>query len=156
MSEQTARVLAADVTLNRSYRRGGGSEVGLFVAYFAEQQVNSQIHSPRNCLPGAGWNVASLEKVTLNLGGRAQSASLLRMRRQGIQQDVVYWFRTQGGSLAGEYDLKWDLVKNSLAGRPTNAVFIRFSALSADSVALREVMNLLVEPMDQVLGEVGL
>ena len=156
MDEQTARVLDADETLHRTYRHRGGSTVSLFVAYFAEQQVNSQIHSPRNCLPGAGWNVASLEKVSLDLGGQAQSASLLRMRRQGIQQDVVYWFRSQGGTLSGEYALKWDLVKNSLAGRPSNAAFIRFSALAADSLALREVMTLLAEPMDEVLGEVGL
>ena len=156
MDERTAGVLDADATLSRRYWRRDGTEVWLFVAYFAEQQVNSQIHSPRNCLPGAGWNVASLEQETLDLGGRPQPASRLRMRRQQVQQDVVYWFRTQGGTVSGEYALKWDLVKNSLAGRPTNAAFIRYSALSADSVALHEVMTLLDAPLSQVLGEVGL
>jgi len=80
----------------------------------------------------------------------------LGIAQSGNSQDVLYWFRTQSGATAGEYALKWDLVKNSLARRPTNAAFIRYNAASADSTALHEVMALVDAPLKRILAEVGL
>ena len=51
LEKRTADVLAADVTMHRRYFRSDGSEVWFFLAYFADQEVNSQIHSPRHCVP---------------------------------------------------------------------------------------------------------
>jgi EpsI family protein len=153
---ETARVLAADATLRRRFRRIDGAEVWMFVSYFAQQQVNSQIHSPRNCIPAGGWNVASIQQERLDLDGDTQTASHMRMRKNEHSQEAFYWFCTQGGVVAGEYALKWDLVKNSLARRPTNAAFVRYTAQSADSCALHEVMSLMHAPLSQLLAEVGL
>ena len=80
----------------------------------------------------------------------------MRIAKDGSAHDIYYWFCTQGGTVTGEYSLKWDLVKNSLARRPTNAAFIRYNAQSADSSALRQVMTLLDAPIERILGEVGL
>jgi len=151
-----ARVLAADATLHRRYRRADGAEIWLFLAYFAQQQVNSQIHSPRNCLPAGGWTVTRLKNETLALGDRAQPAMHMRIQSQGRAQDVVYWFRTPRGTLAGEYALKWDLVRSALARRPTNAAFVRYNAAAVDSLALRELMSRLGAPLDAALSSVGL
>jgi len=43
----------------------------------------------------------------------------------GGRQLVQYWFVTRSGILSNEFGLKWDLVKNSLMGRPTDAAFVR-------------------------------
>jgi EpsI family protein len=152
----TAAVLAADTTLHRCFIHNDGTKVWFYIAYFAQQQVNSQIHSPRNCLPAGGWRVVSLEKEIFPLEGHPQEATVMRTQQRNYAQDVVYWFRTQGGDVAGEYALKWDLVKNSLARRPTNAAFIRYSAPVADSTYLREVMTALDEPLSRILEEVGI
>ena len=154
--EGTARVLAADATLHRRFRRADGAEVWLFVGYFKEQQLNSQIHSPRNCIPGGGWTVNSIEQETVSLDGNAQLLTHMRTVRKGGSQDVLYWFSTYGKATGDEYALKWEQVKNSILRRPSNAAFIRYSAATADSSALREVMTLLDQPLRQVLGEVGL
>jgi EpsI family protein len=155
-SEAVARVLAADALLNRCYRRDDGTEIWLFVAYFRRQQVNSQIHSPRHCLPGGGWHVTFLRQQTLTIDGDTWPVAHLGIAQSGNSQDVLYWFRTQSGATAGEYALKWDLVKNSLARRPTNAAFIRYNAASADSTALHEVMALVDAPLKGILAEAGL
>jgi len=156
MSRGTAEVLAADATLSRSYRRSDGTVVGMFVAYFAQQQVNAQIHSPRNCMPGGGWKVESLEQKRLRVGADAQPAARMVIRKNEHRQEVLYWFRTRGGSIAGEYALKWDQVRSALAGRQTNAAFIRYTAQLSDSSAVRQLMTLLQPPLDQILGDVGL
>ncbi len=154
--EATARVLAADATLHRRYRRADGAEVWLFIGYFKEQQVNSQIHSPRNCVPAGGWTVASVEKTSVSLNHRFQPATHMRTVRKGATEDILYWFSTYGKSTADEYALKWEQMKNSILRRPSNAAFVRYSAATADSSALREVMTALDAPLRQVLGEVGL
>ena len=155
-SEDVARVLAADALLNRRYWRDDGTEIWLFVAYFRRQQVNSQIHSPRHCLPGGGWHVTFLRQRTLTIDGDTRPVAHLGIAQAGNTQDVLYWFRTQSGATAGEYALKWDLVKNSLARRPTNAAFIRYNTATADSAALREVMTLVEAPLKRILAEAGL
>jgi len=153
---EAARILAADASLHRIYHRSDGSQVGIFLAYFAKQQVNAQIHSPRNCVPGGGWTVDSIEPEQLSLPSGSQLATRMKTHRGDQSEDILYWFSTQGGDVAGEYGLKWDLVKNSLARRPTNAVFIRFNAARSDSAALIEVISLLNDPITQVFADVGL
>jgi len=154
--EGAARVLAADAALQRVYRRPGGAEVWLFVAYFAQQQVNSQIHSPRHCIPGGGWRVGFVRPEVLEMGAARRPATRMRIQRDGHAQDVFYWFTTRGGTTAGEFPLKWDLVRNSLAGRPTDAFFVRYNAPTADSTALRQVMGMLDGPLGEAMAEVGL
>jgi EpsI family protein len=152
----TAAVLDADVILSRVYTRTDGTAVGLFVAYFAQQQVNSQMHSPRNCLPGSGWNVRRISTETIPLPQGPQTVTRMLVARSRSEQEVLYWFRTRGGDLAGEYAVKWDLVKNSLARRPTDAAIIRFDGALADSTAMRELMALLDPEVRAALGEAGL
>ncbi len=155
-SDEEARVLGADATLYRCYRRRDGAEAWVFVAYFAQQQVNSQIHSPRHCVPGGGWSVAFIRQEDLELNGDRRRIAHMGIARGGSAQDVLYWFRTGGGATAGEYALKWDLVKNSLARKPTNAAFIRYNASTADSSALHEFMALLDGPLNRILQPAGL
>jgi EpsI family protein len=154
--DQEAETLAADATLHRRYRRRDGVDVWLSIAYFAKQQVNSQIHSPRNCLPGVGWRVVSIEQKRLRTNEGEYPATRMLIAKKERRQEVFYWFRTAGGTIAGEYALKWDLVKRSLARQPTNAAFVRFNGQPSDSGALHEIMDLLKPHLDQILSEVGL
>ncbi len=156
MTESSTDVLGADEYLQRRYENTRGVQVWLFIAYFREQQVGSQIHSPRNCVPGSGWDVRSLSRTDILLGSADQSAQRMMIERSGQRQEMLYWFRTRGGTVTGEYALKWDLLRNSLLGRPTNAAFVRFSAMDADADAMRELLARLDEPMGRVLAEVGI
>jgi len=149
-------VLAADQTLHLRFQHPQGAVVWFFLAYFARQQVNSQIHSPRNCLPGGGWTTRAVEQRRIGWGATPQPMTHMHIARDGVAQDVFYWFQTQSGPLAGEYAVKWDLVRNSLAGRPTNAAFVRFNALTADADALHELMALLHPALEDIFAQVGL
>lgn len=156
LSENIAAVLDADLTLQRGYRNASGNEVWLFLAYFREQQVNSQIHSPRHCVPGNGWNVTSLEPRTMQLAHGPESVACMSLERNGAQQEMIYWFRTRSGTVTGEYALKWDLVRNALARRPTDALFVRYSAQEKDAAAMRELVQQLDPILNDMLRKVGL
>ncbi len=122
------QVLSADTTLMRHYQQvDGASDVWMFVAYFHSQRTGAQIHSPKNCLPGGGWNILSSTPVPMRLAG-----SEVRITRfligAGTEREVVYyWFMTRAGLIHDEYALKLDLVRNALLRRPTDAAFVRLS-----------------------------
>ncbi|HVP40126.1 MAG TPA: EpsI family protein [Candidatus Saccharimonadales bacterium] len=123
------QVLSADTTLMRLYRAPEtGSELWLFVAYFRGQRTGAQIHSPKNCLPGGGWNIVSSEEVRMPLGDRQLAANRFLIARGREQQVVYYWFMTRAGVIRNEYVLKLDLVRNALLRRPTDAAFVRLSS----------------------------
>src|ERR1700746_1730343 len=50
---------------------GRDSEIDLFLAYFPSQRTGDTIHSPKHCLPGAGWLPVESGRVTVSLPGRA-------------------------------------------------------------------------------------
>jgi EpsI family protein len=151
-------VLAADTQLERRYLRSDGAEAWLVVAYFSQQRVNSQIHSPVHCVPGEGWSIVSMNHVDIPLADGSQPATRMRVKnaRRGGDLELYYWFGTQSGPITGDYALKWDLVKSSLVRVPTNAAFIRYHGKVQDREAILQLMSLLDRPLHQILGQVGL
>ena len=57
LEEASLGILGADATLFRTYRKEGSLPIWLFLGYFGSQQERSQIHSPKHCYPGSGWNI---------------------------------------------------------------------------------------------------
>lgn len=122
LDDEIADILQASQTLNRRYELDG-QPYWLFVGYFARQRFGSQIHSPRHCYPGSGWNILSAETGD-RLGG--PSGELL-IQRDKENRVVLYQYLTRGGATTSEFRLKWELTLGSLLGRPVDAAFIRYS-----------------------------
>ncbi len=127
-SEESYDVLNADTTTLRLYRTPEGGIYWLFVAYFSSQQYGSQIHSPKHCLPGGGWKIEKQEPFTLRLSDKqAKEINRVIISDDGKKELMFYWFETRSGAIRDEFGLKWDLMKNSLLLRPTDAAFIRLT-----------------------------
>ena len=121
-------VLQADTTTLRVYRDTAGSPLWLFVGDFRSQEYGSQIHSPRQCLPGGGWRIGEIEPYDLRLAGESiKKVNRLIITEGDNRQLMLYWFETRGGTIRDEFALKWDLMKNSLMLRPSDAAFIRLN-----------------------------
>lgn len=121
-------VLQADTSTLRLYQNAEGSNIHLFVAYFSSQKYGSQIHSPKNCLPGGGWNIQDIRPFELSLPeNQHKTVNRLIITQNNQKQLMFYWFETRGGSIRSEFHLKWDLMKNSLLFRPTDAAFVRLT-----------------------------
>ena len=129
ISPESLRVLGADLTLARSYVDRGGNSIDLFIGYFADQQENSQIHSPKHCYPGAGWDIISEGSIALDIGGSESAARELIISDGSHRQLVVYWFNMRDMTIPNEFALKWHQMTSALMAQPQAASFIRFSAL---------------------------
>ncbi len=120
-------VLGADATLFRTYRREGSPPVWLFLGYFSAQQERSQIHSPKHCYPGSGWNIVREGSVDIGTPPESLRAKRLVISDGLGKRIVVYWFSTPTGIVTDEFALKWYQTKRSLLGKPQVSTFVRFS-----------------------------
>jgi exosortase D (VPLPA-CTERM-specific) len=134
------RVLAADDYLTAYYRNPAMAEgVDFFVAYYDSQTEGAGIHSPEVCLPGAGWEIFSLERIEIDLAGT--SAGSVPVNRaiiqKGLEQQLVYyWFEGRGRRLTNDYVAKFYTVADSLTIGRTDGSLVRvITPIGADGAA---------------------
>jgi EpsI family protein len=154
-SDQSYEILQADTSTIRNYTDERGNSYGLFVAYFASQKYGSQIHSPKHCLPGGGWRIESLEPFDLNVSSdQTITVNQLIISERSRKQLMFYWFQTRGGTIRNEFELKWDLMKNSLLLRPTDAAIIRLTTPVNTDSGMDEAITRVTEFMRQFYPEI--
>jgi EpsI family protein len=132
-------VLGQGVFLNRTYlpMRGGpqsnqhargydDAPIGLFIGYFPTQRTGQAIHSPQNCLPGAGWNFESKGLTDLrDSEGRRYRVGSYLISNGKDRDEVLYWYRSHGRSIASDYAAKWYTLTDSILHNRTDAALIR-------------------------------
>ena len=100
--------------------------VDLYLAYYASQQAGSAAHSPANCIPGGGWQIASNEAVTVKVSpGQTIRLSRLLIRQGDTAQLVYYWFDERGRDLTETYSSKWFMLIDAIFMRRTDGALIR-------------------------------
>jgi EpsI family protein len=128
-------LLGAGVFLNRIYLTqgpGGVSSmndpaaVGLFIGYFPTQRSGQSIHSPQNCLPGAGWTFQSsgLTELT-DPSGKRYTVGEYVVENGAALQEVLYWYRVHGRSVANDYAAKAYTLVDSIRYDRTDAALVR-------------------------------
>lgn len=130
LDKETLNVLRVTDYLNRGYWEPGMNRdlMGLYIGYFRSQRTGATIHSPKNCLPGAGWNPtqASIYQLPLN-DGRKVPVNLYILRRGLDEELVLYWYQSHGRIVASEYWGKFYLVYDALRLNRTDAALIRIT-----------------------------
>jgi len=126
--ERILRVLAVDDYLNRVY--GAGSErVGLYVGYYRSQREGDTIHSPLNCLPGAGWEPVKKERVALSVGPAGPVTVNQFTIEKGLDREIVlYWYQSHGRIVASEYWGRAYMVLDALRLNRTDGALVRVIA----------------------------
>jgi EpsI family protein len=132
-------VLGQGVFLNRTYlpvqgapqrdSQGRGYDdgpIGLFIGYFPTQRTGQAIHSPQNCLPGAGWNFESKGVTELtDADGKHYRVGAYLISNGKDRDEVLYWYRSHGRSIASDYAAKWYTLTDSILHNRTDAALIR-------------------------------
>ena len=127
--QQTLKVLGVTDYMNRAYFSPSQGELGLYVGYFRTQRTGATIHSPKNCLPGAGWQPTVSEIYQLSLpDGRKVPVNLYVIRKDLDQQIVIYWYQSHGRVVASEYWGKFYMVADAIRLNRTDAALVRITA----------------------------
>jgi EpsI family protein len=119
------RVAGMDEFVNRVYLKDSLQVFSLYVGYYTYQSQGKSIHSPRNCLPGAGWE--PVESATLAIasatGGGSRGMNKYILANQGNYAAVYYWYQGRGRIESNEYTVKYNLMRDAaLYGRTEEAL----------------------------------
>jgi EpsI family protein len=124
-------VLRVDDYVNRAYYAPGRYGAGLYIGYYRSQRQGDSIHSPLNCLPGAGWEPVSHAIVSIPVAGTATAAAgTIAVNRYIIEkgvdrQMVLYWYQSHGQVVASEYWSKFYLIRDAFRLNRTDAALVR-------------------------------
>lgn len=133
--DQVYDILGVDDSILINYRLPKGERVQLYVGFYGSQKEGDLIHSPKNCMPGSGWNIVGnrIERIQLSENGNEMKAILLKLQKSGKQQMVLYWFQSRGRIISSEYWQKIWLVIDSITKRRTDGSFVRLISPVTDS-----------------------
>ena len=127
------QVLGVDDYARRTYH--ASSEPGwvsLYIGYYASQRQGDTVHSPLNCLPGAGWTPISQDRTNLRVRNSldAPADRDITINRYVIQkglerQMVLYWYQSPGRVVASEYWGRIYTVTDAIRYNRTDAALVR-------------------------------
>ena len=117
-----AEVEAAGVTdyLLRDY-----GAFSLYIGYYNRQLRGKTIHSPKNCLPGAGWEALASRTVQIGTPSDTITVNRYLLQREEQRALVLYWYQGRGRIQANEYLVKWDLLRDSALRQRSDEALVR-------------------------------
>ncbi len=131
--------LGVDEYVSRFYWRPDRMRVHLYVGYYQSQRQGSTIHSPKNCLPGAGWQPMKSDHITIPVGAGDLIEVNKVMIEKGIEKQVVlYWYQSRGRVIASEYWAKIYLVLDAIGMNRTDGALVRVISPVVDSERMAE------------------
>jgi EpsI family protein len=124
--EASLAQLQPDDYLSRDYI-SGSQRVDLFVAYFKTERTGHAPHSPKACLPGAGWQPVSADLLPIAVpqSGVTIDANQYVVRRGDVDMAVFYWYQNARRTIANEVMFQVYAVPELLYHGRTDITFIR-------------------------------
>jgi EpsI family protein len=138
--------------------------VWLYVGYYQSQRTGSTYHSPKNCLPGAGWQFEESSEASVMVAENTQIVINRALVRKGAdRQLILYWYQDRGRIIASEYWAKGYMVWDAVMKHRTDGALVRVSVpvMTTPDEAYRtglafvtDIWPLLHDHMPPVPGEV--
>ncbi len=128
-----------------------------FSAWYEDLAEDGVVHTPEICLPGAGWEIAKVERV--DIAGKLGLDSSFNVNRIIIQKGeerklVYYWFTHMGRAIPRNATAKFSvLTRGVMAGRYDGAIVRLISPLEkgqAEAEAEAQMDDLLKEILPQL------
>jgi EpsI family protein len=125
LGEDVVDLLGVDDYINRRYSAEGAAPVLVYVGYYASQRQGDTIHSPQNCLPGAGWRPVFGDRAPVDVGSREIRVNRFLIQKGMDQQAVFYWYQGRGRVVANEFASKGLLMLDAARLRRTDGGLVR-------------------------------
>jgi EpsI family protein len=126
LQDKIVQTLGVSDYISRAYASPQRGTIDLYVGYYANQRTGDTIHSPKNCLPGAGWDPVRSRYITLPVPDGGQIVVNEYVIQQGLDRQLVfYWYQGRGRVIANEYSGKFWMVADALSRNRTDGALVR-------------------------------
>lgn len=120
--------LKSDDILSRVYVNPSGTDsASLFIAFFKTQRQGQSPHSPKNCLPGSGWEAVSDTKISVPVPEWSTPIVINRyVVEHGDQKSLaLYWYHSHNRVIASEFSARLWLVADSIRYHRSDTALVR-------------------------------
>ena len=161
VSKDEQRVAGMDQYLMRTYVRDSTYAFSLYVGYYQAQNQGKSIHSPKNCLPGAGWEPVENSTRDVLVGGTPITVNRYLLEKGPSRAVVYYWYQGRGRVSWNEYSVKWELLRDkAVHGRSEEAlvrIVVPIDRAAPDSadVLANQVAQDIIPRMFGILAPLG-
>jgi len=131
IERQYLDALQLDDYLLADYTATGQPTVNVYVAYYLSPKKGRSSHSPKQCIPGGGWEITSFAPVEMDrVAGGAPGREINRVviQKGGQKQIVYYWFKQRDRWITSEYLVKFFLFWDSLTRHRADGALIRLTS----------------------------
>lgn len=131
ISDAEQRVAGMTDYLMRVYSASGedtdqiGAAFSVYVGYYDQQIQGRTIHSPKNCLPGSGWEAIASQPATIRTASGPVTLNRYLLQRGSARALVLYWYQGRGRIESNEYMVKWDLLRDAALRRRSDEALVR-------------------------------
>ncbi|MCU0646929.1 MAG: EpsI family protein [Gemmatimonadaceae bacterium] len=123
--EEERKIAGMSDYVMRSYTKDSLDVFSIYVGYYDYQTQGKTIHSPKNCLPGAGWEQMQGGTVPVGAEGKQVQINRFLMANKGARALVYYWYQGRGRVEANEYKVKWNLLRDAAIYGRTDEALVR-------------------------------
>ena len=139
---RTVQVLDPTSYLSRTYAKNG-SQLNLFVAYYAQQRAGESMHSPKHCLPGSGWEIWKHDSASIPVNGQTYRVNKYSIQNLGVRMLMLYWYQSKRRIVSSEYMGKILLARDTVATGYTGGSIVRIivpdtSGAAGEGIAFAE------------------
>ena len=135
ISAEEQRIAGMSDYVLRLYQRDSSNAFSVYVGYYEQQTQGRTIHSPKNCLPGAGWEALTASREVVQVeGGRSVTVNRYMLANKGQRALVYYWYQGRGRVEASEYRVKWDLMRDAALRGRTEEALVRIVVPITDGI----------------------
>jgi EpsI family protein len=128
VTEEERRVAGMTDYVARAYAQDTIVAFTTLVSYYDRQSQGKTIHSPRNCLPGAGWEVLRSGTRAVEADGVSHVVNHYTLKNGPATAIVYYWYQGRGRIVASEYQVKWNLLRDAALLGHTEEALVRVVA----------------------------
>ena len=128
MERQYLEALQLDDYVLADFAATDQHPVNVYVAYYQSPKKGRSSHSPKQCIPGGGWEITSFEPLRLAQRAGIQAAlavNRLVIQKGGQKQIVYYWFKQRDRWITSEYAVKFFLLWDSLTRHRADGALVR-------------------------------
>ena len=126
MDPTVAEALGADDSIVVNFTGEDKTPFNLYMAYLEAQRDGRSWHSPRQCIPGGGWKIASHDIIkTKTADGKEMAYNRLIIENRNVRQLVYYWYDQRGRNVANEFVMKFWLIFDAVTKKRSDGAMVR-------------------------------
>ena len=153
ISQEVRDILGNGEFLQRVYFPDSKDQppVDLFIAYFPSQRAGDTIHSPKHCLPGAGWLPLESSRISIQpSGGPPIVVNRYIVGKGESRQLVLYWYWAHARAVASEYWAKFYLVADSIRMNRSDGALVRVNTPMVEGETVEHAQERLMSVVDSL------